>query len=312
MTVDWPMLTAIIRETVQALDAGDTAQPLKPYLRYRDPQNRIIAMPAFVGGNTNRAGLKWISSFPDNVRRGSPRAHCVIIVNDAQTGVPVGIVNSSHISSLRTAAVSALMLQCLEDWLSPSFRAGIIGLGPIGRCHLQMLLGQYGNRLSQISLYDHNDSLPDRAIREHNHQVPLVRCSSWQDVFRASDVIITCTVADTRYIDDAALTADKLLLHVSLRDYMPHVLRSIPLIIVDSWEEVCREQTDIERWRDEAGGSEEQVHLLQDVVCRGTLQAHAKKRPSAMFCPMGMAVFDIALANHLLTRARAEQRGRLL
>lgn len=48
--LDWPSLVESIETTVRILDSGDYAQPVKPYLRYKNPQNRIIAMPAYVGG----------------------------------------------------------------------------------------------------------------------------------------------------------------------------------------------------------------------------------------------------------------------
>lgn len=47
--LDWPSLVESIETTVRILDSGDYAQPVKPYLRYKNPQNRIIAMPAYVG-----------------------------------------------------------------------------------------------------------------------------------------------------------------------------------------------------------------------------------------------------------------------
>lgn len=73
--LEWADLVESAEATVRILDSGDYAQPVKPYLRYNHPQNRIIAMPAYVGGDVNAAGIKWISSFPDNIgSRSSPRA----------------------------------------------------------------------------------------------------------------------------------------------------------------------------------------------------------------------------------------------
>lgn len=47
--VDWPALVESIETAVGIIDSGDYVQPVKPYLRYKNPQNRIIAMPAYVG-----------------------------------------------------------------------------------------------------------------------------------------------------------------------------------------------------------------------------------------------------------------------
>lgn len=46
-------------------------------------------MPAFVGGEINASGIKWIASFPDNIHKGKKRANCVVILNSVQTGEPI-------------------------------------------------------------------------------------------------------------------------------------------------------------------------------------------------------------------------------
>jgi N-[(2S)-2-amino-2-carboxyethyl]-L-glutamate dehydrogenase len=49
--IDWVSITKVIESTVRRLGENDFAQPIKPYLRYQDLKNRIIAMPAYVGGS---------------------------------------------------------------------------------------------------------------------------------------------------------------------------------------------------------------------------------------------------------------------
>ena len=95
---NWNATIDNIELAVQCLDKKDYVQPVKPYLRYRDLTNRIIALIAFVGGKINLAGIKWIASFPDNINHGLPRAHSVVILNDADTGAPVGIINTALLS----------------------------------------------------------------------------------------------------------------------------------------------------------------------------------------------------------------------
>lgn len=53
---------------------NEFAQPIKPYLRYNNLKNRIIAMPAYAGGECDMAGIKWIASYPDNINQ-IGRAH---------------------------------------------------------------------------------------------------------------------------------------------------------------------------------------------------------------------------------------------
>src|SRR5882757_7027805 len=93
MDSSFERLVAVIRHAALCLQRKDFAQPIKPYLRYGNPANRIIAMPAYVGKPFDAAGIKWIASFPGNLKRDLPRAHSVVVLNDAATGVPTAIIN---------------------------------------------------------------------------------------------------------------------------------------------------------------------------------------------------------------------------
>ena len=90
----------------------ETVQPLKPYLRWRPDghiADRIIAMPAYVGGDRPVAGLKWIGSKHDNpARAGLERASALIVLNDPDTHYPVAVMEGALISAARTAAVTAV------------------------------------------------------------------------------------------------------------------------------------------------------------------------------------------------------------
>ena len=109
--IDWSALVQVIEEAVCCMHDNDYVQPVKPYLRYRNPKNRIIAMPAFIGGDINKAGIKWIASFPGNIKNGIPRAHSVVILNHADTGEPLAIVSTALLSVIRTATVSGLVIK---------------------------------------------------------------------------------------------------------------------------------------------------------------------------------------------------------
>ncbi|AKT40697.1 ornithine cyclodeaminase [Chondromyces crocatus] len=307
--IDWNETISSIDHAVRCLDRGDFAQPIKPYLRYRNPVNRIIAMPAFLGGDVNAAGIKWIASFPGNLDRQIPRAHSVVVVNDADTGAPICIVNGALLSVIRTASVSGLLLRLFDQLRTPDeVKVGITGFGPIGRYHLAMCQELLGARLRKVSIYDPRsiDLHAEGQLPEH---VGLVR--SWQEAYDDADVFITCTVSSAPYIDRPAKPGS-LQLNVSLRDYTVHVFDQMKdAMIVDDWDEVNREATDIEVFHKEKGLTKEGTKSIVDVVCHGALAGFAPAQP-ILFNPMGMAVFDIAIARHFHDKARAQGVGTTL
>ena len=295
-----------LEDAVRCLRAGDVAQPLKPYLRYRDPANRIIAMPAFVGGSVNMAGLKRISSFPGNLAQGLARAHSVVILNDADTGAPVSIINAGALSAIRTAAVSALMIRHFERERSlDGATVGIAGWGPIGRTHHRMIADLFGDRIAEVRVYDRH---PNVAIEPTTAGPALRSVGTWQEAYRSADVFITCTVSDHRYID-LPPKLGSLQLNVSLRDYLPNFIEHVrSSIVVDDWTEVCRENTDIELMHLRHGLAATETRTLADVVCDRALAAFAPETP-IMFNPMGMAVFDITVATLYFRMAQSAGVG---
>ena len=310
MRPDWVKNVGVIEEAVNCLAANEFAQPIKPYLRYRDPKNRIIAMPAFLGGRINLSGIKWIASFPDNYKTGLPRAHCVVILNNAETGQPVAIINSGTISAIRTASVSGFVLTKFLKKESPTgLTVGIVGFGPIGRQHLKMCTALLGHRCSKIILYDLN-GIDTRLIDDEN-KVPVEVAANWQQVYDESDIFITCTVSKERYIDRRPKPGS-LHINVSLRDYKASVYPWFKdAIIVDDWEEVCRENTDIERFHLEKDLDKNNAATIVDLLDAAWINS-IEQTQAIMFNPMGMAIFDIAMAQHYLQRIEQECTARIL
>src|SRR5436189_2926443 len=86
----------IVREAYLAHADGQSVNPDSYFLRFPDkPDCRIIALPAFLGDGVAVAGLKWIASYPGNVKRGIPRASAGLILNNYETGYPFAIRESS-------------------------------------------------------------------------------------------------------------------------------------------------------------------------------------------------------------------------
>jgi ornithine cyclodeaminase len=298
--VDWAL---------RAIREGDYRQPLKPYLRFRDPGNRIIAMPGYLGGSFGVAGVKWIASFPGNVDRNLPRAHSVLVLNDASTGKPEAIINTARLSTIRTASVSGAVLRAyLRTRARRAYVVGITGWGPIGQHHARLCRALLGDVPHELRVFEIRESarcqLPAPGPR-------VEFTSSWQDAYDDADIFVTCTVSREPYVDRRP-KAGSLHLNVSLRDYSTRVFPWVKSgIVVDDWNEVCREGTDVERMHRECGLGPDDVATLCDVV-EGSFVEEVEPSVPIMFNPMGMAVFDMAIAAYYLHRAESNGAGVLL
>jgi ornithine cyclodeaminase len=225
------------------------------------------------------------------------RAHAIVVLNDTETGIPSIVINTPTLSAIRTAAVSGFLL---SKYLAANdvgdLTCGILGLGPIGQLHLQMLVQCFGHKVKHIYLYDIN-GIAEGLLERYGDRGRFTICTGWEALVEKSDLLVTCTVAKERYIGGSPKKGG-LYFNVSLRDFQPFFLRDVDVHMVDNWEEVCRENTDIEKAHLEYGLAREDVLEIGDALKPGKLGALSDK--SFMFNPMGMAIYDIAVAKYYL------------
>jgi len=96
----------------------------------------LHAMPAYLR-DLDVVALKWVSGYPENPSRGLPYISGVIVVNDAETGIPLAVLDAAEITAERTAAASGV---CVEAFARDGWKvAAVLGCGEQGRYHARML-----------------------------------------------------------------------------------------------------------------------------------------------------------------------------
>lgn len=290
------------------------AQPLKPYLRWRGDENhiadRIIAMPAYLGGDTPAAGLKWIGSKHDNPKaHGIERASALIILNDVDTHYPIAVVEGALISNYRTAAVTALAARHLAR---PGFtRVCCIGCGPIGALQLEVLLDLHPE-IESIALFDLSVAAAAklRTRLEPRLGAAAVRvCPSPEAAARGAEVVITATVADRPYLPFSWLERGAFVSNVSIMDIERDVFLKADKLVVDDWDQCNREKKVIHQLVEAGLLSREQLHAELGEVVAGQRPGRETPDEIIVLNPMGMAIEDIACARAVYGAAVAEGVG---
>jgi len=288
-------IIALVEDTYRVHGCGDSVNPPSYFLRFPDrPTARIIALPASVGGSTRVDGIKWISSFPNNVATGVPRASAVLILNDPDTGYPFACLESSIISAVRTAGSAA----AAADWLSRDRgrprRVGFIGVGLIAR-YIHTYLAASGSRFDAVGVHDLDPgsaagfcaylAAAGEGGRVDVHDGP-------ESLIRSSDLVVFATVAGRPHIHDPAwFDHNPLVLNVSLRDLAPEVLLTATNIVDDV--EHCLKADTSPHLAEQLTGSREFLHGTLDDVMAGRVRIPAD-RP-VVFSPFGLGVLDLAV-----------------
>src|SRR4051794_3057921 len=105
--LDMAAIVDVIERAFRVKAEGRVFMPPKVMITWSDEpgteekHGRIMAMPAYVGGEFDVAGLKWIPSVPDNpARRGLPRANALVLLSDRETGLPLAGVGGTGVPAL--------------------------------------------------------------------------------------------------------------------------------------------------------------------------------------------------------------------
>ncbi|MEV6650899.1 2,3-diaminopropionate biosynthesis protein SbnB [Streptomyces sp. NPDC051219] len=292
-------IVELVEATYRLHGAGESVNPPSYFLRFPDrPSSRIIALPASIGGNVRVDGLKWISSFPENVAAGIPRASAVLILNDHDTGYPFACLESSIISATRTAASAALAADRLSRGRRRPTRVGFIGTGLIAR-YIHTFLAGTGWSFDDIGVHDASaDSSAGfcgylepcgtaSRITVHNTAEELIRCS---------DLVVFATVAGEPHVGEPSWFAhNPLVLHVSLRDLAPEIVLASANFVDDI--EHCVKADTSPHLAEQLTGNREFLNGTLDDVMAGRVTVPTD-RP-LVFSPFGLGVLDLAVGKYV-------------
>jgi ornithine cyclodeaminase len=292
-------IVELVEAAYRLHSAGDSVNPPSYFLRFEDrPSARIIALPASLGGEARVDGIKWISSFPQNVAAGIPRASGVLILNDPETGYPFACLEASVISATRTAALAAIAAERLSRGGQRPTRVGFFGAGLIAR-YVHTFLAASGWSFERIGVHDLSSDSAEgfRAHLERSGGAGRITVEDGaEQLIRSSDLVVFATVAPEPHVSDPSwFEHNPLVLHVSLRDLAPEVVLA-STNVVDDVEHCLKAETSPHLAEQLTGNREFLTGTLYDVMAGRV--AVPLGRP-VVFSPFGLGVLDLAVGKYV-------------
>jgi alanine dehydrogenase len=283
----------LVEQTYKALGAGEVELPPKPGIHPR-PNSFIHAMPAYLKGE-DVAALKWIAGYRSNKQRGLPYLNGLVVLNDAETGLPVAIMDAAEITATRTAVATGV---CVRRWGPPGWQtAAILGFGVQGRRHAELL--HVLNEEASIKAYDPN---PGRVAAVNGALSPSA--TPRQAVEGAEVVITTAPMLDERHpeLDVDWLGKRYLVVPVDFdASILPAPIAAAEMFLVDDVDqyEYYRELGYFEGWPRPDGS-----------VGEGLASTKTAERTACV--NLGVGALDAAFAKRVLDEARERGVGRSL
>ncbi len=166
---------------------GRVEMPPKPGV-HSQPDAFIHAMPAYIPA-LHSIGMKWVSGYPANTRRGLPYISGLLVLNDEETGLPLAIMDCTWITAARTGAATALAARYLAR--PESTTLGVLGCGVQGRSNLEALRVLFP--LKQVIAYDVLPETVEQYAAEVSRQwgLEVVKAGEPRQAVAGCDLVVT-------------------------------------------------------------------------------------------------------------------------
>lgn len=284
---------------------GRSVNPRSVFLTFPErPRDRIIALPAHLDAPWNVSGIKWIASYPGNVRDELPRASAVLILNDTEHGYPFACLEGSVISAARTAASAVLAAYHLCPQPRRVKSLGIVGTGLIARYIYKFLIAT-GWAVDDLVLFDSRGEAAvafSRDMDATERHASVRFADSVTALLASCELSVFATTASAPYVSDPGAIAHRpVILHVSLRDLAPELLLH-SWNVVDDVDHVMHANTS-PYLAEQLSSSRDFVSATVAEVLEGWWRPD-HSRP-IIFSPFGLGVLDLAVGKWVYDRAVA-------
>jgi thiomorpholine-carboxylate dehydrogenase len=230
-------LIAGVREALIEFSARRVVQPLRSVMEIPPDQGVLFLKPALVGGIL---ATKLITQIPGNAGRGLPTMQATMVLMDAATGRTLAVLDATWLTALRTAAASAVAVDCLTS-RSPKVVA-LLGSGVLARTHAAALRAV--RPVSEVRVWSRN---PDN-VAKCAKDVKGVACVNAEEATRDADIVCTVTTAREPVLKGAWLRGGALVAAVGAprpawRELDDEAMANV--VIADSCEAATQESGDV-------------------------------------------------------------------
>ena len=312
-------MNAVINDVERAYiltQQGDVLSPGKCVMRWgNSPEDenvfgRINAMPGYIGGEYDMAGIKWIGSGPMNYKKGLPRASVTIILNDPDTKLPVCVADGTEVSAKRTGASGGVAMKLLSR--EDSSVLTICGAGAQGRTQLEAAL-IVRPTLKTVYVYDIRMESSQRFAEEAMAKYPgvnVIPVESPEQAVRESDIIVTATLANEPIVHSEWLKKGCLLMNLADYEVSYNCVRKADKIVVDNWETIKhRLVSTIALMADQGLIKDEDIDAQVGEILVGDKTGRDNDDQIIYFNAVGTGILDLAVTTRCYREAIKAGRG---
>ena len=308
--IDIDELIATLEQAHIQCSTGRAVMPVRLVVPLPQIHGRITSMPGFLNDD-NALGMKVITYFQDNPKRGLPAILATIMLFSVETGKMIAVMDGSYITAIRTACASAMATRALANRETPVL--GILGAGVQARAHIQAL--SRVRKLQQIKIYSPSGISATKIRKDMESDVGfgVKVAASAEDAVKHSDIVVTVTTAKEPILKSEWLNAG---VHINAVGSHRPDLREVDgatlaraKVVVDSREAIMTECGDILLALKEKSIPEDVIHAEIGEVLAGMKSGRESAGEITLYKSVGIAIQDVAIANLVYHRALDRKVG---
>lgn len=293
-------LIPAMRRAFAEVSAGRAELPLRSLVKLPGA-NRMGLMAGHL--DTAGHGIKVLSLFPANPARGLSSHTGLMLLFDPETGLPTLVMDAANLTTLRTAAASALATDLLARPDAASL--ALLGCGEQAAIHIAAI--QSVRPLTRIAVWGRN---PDKAAA-FAEQHDIAHAETIADAIAGADILVSATSATTPFITRAMLRPGQHINAVgasipSMQEYSADVIPAVTLV-TDYLPSMEAQAAEVIEAR--ARGLIRPDHKIAEI---GTFPTRTSPTEITCFRSLGIAAQDLAAARELLARAEAGNIGTVI
>lgn len=259
-------------------------------------QERINCMPATLL-DEKVCGMKWVSVFPTNTKKGLPNVNGAILLSEIENGTPIAFMDGTLCTKVRTAAVGGLAARYLAKKNTES--VGFIGAGEQAKFHFIMLKSEYPN-ITRCYVSSHTSKRELEFVdyfKEDYKDVEFIVCDTdYQKAVKDADIIVTATSTQAPLLKEAWIKEGALYIHVGGWEDEYKVVDKADKIICDDWQEVKHRSQTISRMYFEGLLHDENIYADIIELINGKKPGRTTDSEFIYFNSVGLAFLDIYFA----------------
>ncbi|MFB6354768.1 MAG: ornithine cyclodeaminase family protein [Halobacteriales archaeon] len=308
--LDREALLAVVEDAFLAQGAGAVERPERPHFPVGtglDPDapdaalGTGLVMPAYVHGAEHYA-TKLVGVHEANADRGLPTVQAQVVLTEAETGRPAAFLAGTTLTNARTGAIGGVAVRALRNG---PVRLGLLGAGTQARWQARTIDAAVG--LDAVRIYSPSDSRTRCAADlRHELDVDATPVGSPREAVTGANVVVTATTAAEPVFPGDALAHGAVVVAVGaytaeMQELDAETMARAGRVYADVPAEVATVGDVVE-----TGVEPDELVPLSALLAEDDAPLAGD---TVVVESVGSAVLDAAVAEHVLERAAAADRG---